>query len=130
MSIIVQVCTSSGKIIESARWEIESSVGVQIGHVVAINIPFNDPALHGYLKKYPSSSYMIDKGPSGYSVGLSFQVQQIRHMIETGSNPTLSTMATVHPQNRLVENITTYLLDTSKCDPKFIHGVRGDAKTS
>ena len=127
MPVVVQVYTSSGKIVESARWEVELS-NVQVGNMMAINIPFKDQPLYEYLQKYPSISHMTEKTSSGYNVSLSFQVQQIRHMIDTEGGPTSSTIASVHPQNRMIEKTLSYLMDQSKCDPKFIHSIRGDAK--
>lgn len=132
MPTIVQICTLAGKIIEGARWEVDFPAGIQEGQTVAVNIPFNDPALNGYLSKSSSSNCLIDKGPSGYNVGLTFQVKQVRHMIETSGEKVVeaSSMAIAQPTNRLVENVVLYLLDIARCDQKFVHGIRGDARTS
>jgi len=125
MPVIVQVYTSSGKIIESARWEVELS-NVQVGNMLAINIPFKDQPLYEYLQRY-SVSHMTEKTKSGYNISLSFQVQQIRHMIDM-ENGLASTMVSINPQNRMIEKILSYLMDPLKCDTKFIHDVRGDSK--
>jgi hypothetical protein len=126
MPIVIQVCTLAGKMIEKARWEVEFPTGVQEGHMVALNIPFDDTGLSGYLSRSQSPACMVDKSQDGYNVGLSFQVKQIRHMIDvSGKNEAeASSMAIVYPLNRLVENVVLYLLDPSKCDSKFIHGIR------
>jgi hypothetical protein len=132
MPTIIQVCTLAGKIIEKARWEVEFPSGIQEGHTVAVNIPFNDSALNGYLARSKSPNCLVDKGPSGYSVGLTFQVKHISHMIDTSVKEEVeaTSMATVQPVNRLVENVILYLLDATKCDQKFVQGIRGEIRIS
>jgi hypothetical protein len=130
MAIIVQACTLAGKIVEGARWEVEFPSGVQEGHLVALNVGFSDAALNGYLSRMPSPDCLVDKGPSGYSVALSFKVKQVRHMVEASRKGVseAETMAIVQPVNRLVENVTLYIVSPARCDPKFLHGVRGSAE--
>jgi hypothetical protein len=128
MPIIVQASTLAGKMIEGARWEVEFPSGVQEGHLVALNLPFKDSALNGYLARSPSSDCMVDKNSSGYSVALSLKVTQVRHMVEVVKGEEIldvESMAIIIPVNRLVEHVLMYLIAPSKCDQKFVLGVRG-----
>jgi len=128
MPIIVQACTLSGRIIETARWEVSFPTAVQEGHQIDIGIPFNDEALSKYLSKV--SEHMLDKIRDDYNVVLSFKVKQIRHMVDVFKDMTeVSSVAFMHPTNNLVENVILYLLEPSKCSSKFIHQVNGETKS-
>lgn len=128
MPIIVQACTLSGRIIETARWELSFPAVVQEGHQIDIGIPFSDEALSKYIIK--TSEHMLDKIRDDYSVTVSFSVKQIRHMVDIFKDTTeTSSLVLVYPTNNVMENIILYLLEPSECGSKFISQVNSEVKS-
>jgi hypothetical protein len=124
MPMIVQACTLSGRIIETARWELSFPAVVQEGHQIDVSIPFNDEALSKYISKV--SEHMLDKIGDDYSVTLSFKVTHIRHMVDIFKDTTeTNSLAFIYPTNNMMENIILYLLEPS--NSKFADKIKGEA---
>jgi hypothetical protein len=124
MSAIIQVTSLDGKIISSARWEIQSIVNLREGHNFQISILTKDTKILGYIGKLNNTDLSVDHNKDIYSVILNCVVKQIRHLLET-STKQLESLAVVMPASRMVESVIVYMMSQDKCDPRFVKLVQG-----
>lgn len=117
MSAIIKVSTIGGRLIEEARWEVNSISNLREGHAFQVSLPTSDMNLVAYAGKTGSKECSIDGTKGSYSVVLTCLVKQIRHMLEDGSKQ-VESMAVLVPSNRVVENVIIYMLSPAKCDPR------------
>lgn len=122
--LVIQATTISGKLIEAAKWVVEPPAGLQEGQIMSINLPIKDPALIKYIGKQRSFDCLIDKDKDGYNISMACTVSRIRHMAFPDGN--VDSLAFLVPTNRIVEHTMLYILNPSKCDPRFVHAVRSE----
>lgn len=123
---MIQATTISGKIINDARWEVTSLAAFQKGQRITVELPVKDGALVGYLSRIANSECMVDgTSKSNYAAVMSCMVSEVRHMVVIAQS-TVDTLVMVQPMNRTVECVLQYILNPSKCDPKFIALIRGN----
>jgi len=118
---IIQAMTISGRLIEKAKWEVNTLENVREGQVIQINIPVKEPNMIKYLSK--TTDTVLDKDGKKYSVNLSVTITGFRHLYEP-SQKQIQSMITVIPINRTVEQILVHLLDKNNSDPKFVAHIR------
>jgi len=123
--LVIQAASASGKLVDGARWSVDVP-WLQEGHSVSLNVPVKDPNLIGYVGKTGSMDCVVDKDDGKYSVSMACKVVRLRHMVNTASG-TAESLAIVTPVNRLVEHVLMYIVQPSKCDPRFVALVRGEA---
>lgn len=126
MTTVVQAVTLSGRIIEQGRWEIGDH-SISEGHTFQINIPTDDPDLLKFLVKQGKPECSVerdgkDKKSFHGSVTLSFSVKQVRHLLETTTRVT-DTLVIVTPANRVVEQVSLYILDRGQCDDRWAKSI-------
>jgi len=121
--LIVQATTIAGKMIDVAKWDVEPPPGLQEGQIMSINLKIKDPALIKYIGKQQSLDCAIDKDKDGFYISMACKVARIRHMVNTNDG-TVDSLAIIIPVNRVVEASMLYILNPSKCDPKFVQAVR------
>ena len=126
MALVIQATTISNKIIDGARWEVQSPTYFARGQKVSVELPTKDAQLLGYLSKNMNNDCMLDGTKDHYSVVMACVVNEVRHMVYVASQ-SADTMVIVLPTNRLVEHVLQYILSPTKCDPRFVRAVRGDA---
>lgn len=129
MPAIIQVASISGRIIDSAKWKVESISNLREGHGIQVSMPTNDSQLLNYIGKAANVECSVDRNKNDYSVILGCMVKQIRHMLDTVDSD-LESMAVVVPSNRIVESVIVYLVDSSKSDPRFVKLIQSQASSS
>lgn len=128
---IIQVTTIGGKIIEKAKWEVETLANMREGHQLLISMDVSERNLVQFLGKHGGMDCVLEKkdktilngDDEGYYVVVTLQVMKFKHMFDH-EKLTLSSMAFAVPINRTVENVVTYLMDQSKCDPRFTQAIQ------
>lgn len=127
MTLIIQATTLSGNIVDHARWEVNNGNQIQEKQIISVNMEVKETNLVSFLKKIGKRQSFL---PSGTSldedeklVTVSFEIRQIRHMINTASKK-LNTLAIVVPVNRTAEQTMLFILDQGKCDKKFVEAVK------
>lgn len=123
--LIIQAVTTSGEIIEKARWEVESRDGLHVGlgHAVSISVDTSDKNLLGYVRKQSKNDCSVDESDEGRTaIMVAFVVKKIGHLID-GSK--WESMCVVIPEGRLGEQALLYLMAPEKCDRRFMEAVRG-----
>jgi len=125
MTLVIQATTTSGQIIEGARWEIDHPCSFQKGQKVSVEFPVKDPNLVGYISKTGTNECMIDGERENFSIIMLCVVNEVRHMVKI-ADKLVDTMVIVMASNRTVESVLQYILTPSRCDPRFAKAVRGD----
>lgn len=118
---IIQVITMSGRMIEKAKWEVDTLQNIREGHVIQINITVKDTDIIKYLSK--TTNTILDKDDKDYSVNLSIKVTGFRHLYEP-PHKSIQSMITAVPVNRTIEQVLVHLLDRNNSDPKFVAHIR------
>lgn len=119
---MIQAATINGRIIDKARWEIQNVSAFQEGQTMQVNVPTKDANLLHYVAKQGRADCMVERDDRS-SVNLTFVVKQIRHMLEA-SNGGVDTMVVIVPITRPVEHVILYVMDTEKCDERFVRAVK------
>lgn len=105
--------------IEGGRWRVEN-VDMQIGHMVQVNLKTSDRKLLKYVQKQAKFECMGEQGDDGdHTITVAFKVKTVRHMFDVKTSH-MDTMVVISPMDRHVEQVTMYLLDRKKCDPRFV----------
>ncbi|HED38483.1 MAG TPA: hypothetical protein ENI76_09625 [Ignavibacteria bacterium] len=116
----IRAITINGKLIEKAKWEVNTISNMREGQSLQISITVNDDKLINLCGKQNSIDCVIEKEEDGsHYVVLTMKIMSFRHMLDHSTSE-LDSQVYLSPINRAVEEILTFLLDKEKCNPKFI----------
>lgn len=120
---ILQAVSISGRIIQTAKWDVKTVENIREGQSLQINIEIEDQPLINYLSKNTMAREILDKDGKQYSVNLKMVVKEFKHMFEIESRD-IQSMVLLVPNNRTVEQVLIYLLDRENIDPRFMTALK------
>lgn len=121
--IAVRICTTKDKIIENARWNIDDCSSIKSGSTIRVGFKTNDEKLISFLKnKMKLQDCLVFEEGKSLTLIMKFEVKEIDILLNFNEGG-CSSMITLTPRNRNVENVVTYLFNKSECDGRFIKQV-------
>lgn len=127
MSLIIQVTTIDGRVLESLRRSIDPKADFCEGHTVQLAFATKEKGVATFITKLGrQSDCSVEKemGKDEYSVIVSLSVRQVRHLVDLASG-SVESLAVLAPTSRTAEAIMTYLVDPSMCDPRVRNSMKG-----
>jgi len=127
MSLIIQVTTTEGRVLEPLRHEVDTRAELRENQVFQISFQTDDKALALFAAKMRSTDCLVEKlekGKGGHSVVLTLSVRQIRHLMDARTGE-VESLVVISPTSRQVDVVLSYLVDPEGCDPRIRTAVRG-----
>lgn len=116
----IQATTISGKLVEGARWDVNTLTNMREGQSLQVSLPVEDKKLIHFLGKQNGMDCVLEREEDkSHYVVLTMKIMSFRHMLDHATGE-LDSQAYVSPINRTVEEVITFLLDRDKCNPKFV----------
>lgn len=122
---ILQGYTSSGKVIDKARWEIDSFQGMYPNDTIQIVLRSDKADLFKWAVAKKDKNIWVEKtAGKEFTITVGMRIERFIHLFD--GKPKVESMAVLMPSDKMIEHILVLVLDSDNADPRFEKLIKGN----